>query len=821
MRFSLLILVYLLISFSCRRIAEYEDKYESGQMEALAAGSNALTHFPVSNHLLNYSITGNVSNSSGRTYCALIDFSDSTHWLAGSSDGGVWTSNDNGDNWQALNDHMITTDVYRLAQSYFNHNVFYYCSSARLSDSTGLPIPDILRSTDGGITFHTLANGNFNPSGTKKIICSQSDSNTIYGYSREQAASGIPWYREQVFRSIDGGNTFEPLFIFNSPFTVKELIVFPNGAVLFSSLNDLYYSSSGDSGTYMLISNPFNLPAGRNISRIFMGSCRDFPDVVYAYLVAGSDKSIYKSIDGGMTWNKTFDLSTLSTGWSVLFGAIGVKPDNPDYIVVGDVSLAFSDDGGNSFQKFTGISGPDYHQIFFSPFDSNKLIVTNDHDVSFLDVRQPPQTTFTAKRNNMYTSLNHAGDYYYSGNGIITGRNDYGVQRNVGLSTFSVSGGDGTYCFIHKQDTQVAYITNQNARLTRYDDIYNLSGANSILNQLDTNHDFEADDGVMFIHPFEMNQTDGDQLYFPTHKWLWRSLDRGDNWEKSTNQLGFSSDPTVSLAIGSSSDPVACLVLDDTIWIKPNAASTPPGNEFPLAMTDSIRNVFILPGNDSIMYATFQTASRKIVRCTNVFDPNPIWSDISGNLPAFVRPTCIQVHPDDPDFIMAGSDHGLFVSTDGGVNWTLEENFPYVLISQLRLRQRDKKLFIFSWGRGVWTADLPVLSTHLPERTIEESVLFPNPFTDLLFIRTENQNWNLNTNITFYNTEGKFIYKTGISSTPLFTFDTHNWKAGMYFYKVESEGKNLSSGRVLKKNKLLDNHPVDAKIIISEKLIIT
>jgi hypothetical protein len=47
----------------------------------------------------------------------------------------------------------------------------------------------------------------------------------------------------------------------------------------------------------------------------------------------------------------------------------------------------------------------------------------------------------------------------------------------------------------------------------------------------------DIDDGTWFINPFEMNELDGQQLYFPTQNRLWRTINGADNWEILTSPI--------------------------------------------------------------------------------------------------------------------------------------------------------------------------------------------------------------------------------------------------------------------------------------------
>jgi hypothetical protein len=55
-----------------------------------------------------------------------------------------------------------------------------------------------------------------------------------------------------------------------------------------------------------------------------------------------------------------------------------------------------------------------------------------------------------------------------------------------------------------------------------------------------------------------------------------------------------------------------------------------------------------------------------------------------------------------PEIFIAGTNIGLFYSTNSGVNWFLSNELPYTQITDLKLRESDNRLFVFTHGRGTW-----------------------------------------------------------------------------------------------------------------------
>jgi hypothetical protein len=63
-----------------------------------------------------------------------------------------------------------------------------------------------------------------------------------------------------------------------------------------------------------------------------------------------------------------------------------------------------------------------------------------------------------------------------------------------------------------------------------------------------------------------------------------------------------------------------------------------------------------------------------------------------------------------PDFeaeglVFLGTDHGLYVSVDGGLVWNKWKGFPSVPVADLKIQARERDLVLCTFGRGIWVFD--------------------------------------------------------------------------------------------------------------------
>jgi len=80
------------------------------------------------------------------------------------------------------------------------------------------------------------------------------------------------------------------------------------------------------------------------------------------------------------------------------------------------------------------------------------------------------------------------------------------------------------------------------------------------------------------------------------------------------------------------------------------------------------------------------------------------WLDISGNIP--LGPVnVIREDPVNRDILYAGTDGGVFVSKDGGKDWNVLGNLPFLYVHDLAIHPRDNMIIIATHGRGIWVMD--------------------------------------------------------------------------------------------------------------------
>ena len=124
-------------------------------------------------------------------------------------------------------------------------------------------------------------------------------------------------------------------------------------------------------------SSPAGLPTD-GLGRIGVAVAPSNRSRVYA-IVDAKEGGLFRSDDAGATFAKvSSDARIWGRGW--YFGKIAVDPKNADLLYISNTGVYRSRDGGRTFgEPFKGSpGGDDYHQLWISPDDSNRMILGGD-----------------------------------------------------------------------------------------------------------------------------------------------------------------------------------------------------------------------------------------------------------------------------------------------------------------------------------------------------------------------------------------------------------------------------------------------------------
>jgi len=306
------------------------------------------------------------------------------------NNGGVWKTTDAGHTWTPIFDGQPTGSIGALAVAASDPKTIY------VGSGEGLRRPDLsvgngmYKSTDAGQTWQHLGLRDAQQIGS--ILIDPKDPNRVF-----VAALGHPYgpnAERGVYRSLDGGTTWQKILSKDENTGGIDLAFDPRNsqiiyAVLWASRRPPWtigsaYGAAG-SGLYKSADggNTWNqltkgLPSGTDLGRIGIAIAPSDPSRMYALVQSTKAGGVYRSDDAGESWTHVNSEERVY-GRGDDFACVRVHPQNRDVIFVANTSTYRSDDAGNSFTAIKGApGGDDYHTIWLNPENPDIIAIASD-----------------------------------------------------------------------------------------------------------------------------------------------------------------------------------------------------------------------------------------------------------------------------------------------------------------------------------------------------------------------------------------------------------------------------------------------------------
>lgn len=142
--------------------------------------------------------------------------------------------------------------------------------------------------------------------------------------------------------------------------------------------------------------------------------------------------------------------------------------------------------------------------------------------------------------------------------------------------------------------------------------------------------------------------------------------------------------------------------------------------------------------------------------------------------------------------IFAGTDLGVFKSTDEGASWvSFNTGFPNVEIYDMKYKESPQVLLAATHGRGCFTFDLSTIvaiqNINGTPESFSISQNYPNPFNPVTTIKYEIPSLSFVT-LKIYDALGNEVVsavnKNVHPGKYEYTWNASGFSSGMYFYKI-------------------------------------
>ena len=354
---------------------------------------------------------------------------------AGTAGGGVWKSNDAGTTFNPIFDEYCQS-IGAVALDPNNPDNTIYVGTGETWPRNSVSIGDgLYKSTDGGATWNKL--GFDKSERIANIIVNPKNSNEIY-----VGVLGALWSDSDergVYKSTDAGATWNKILYVDQETGCADLTMDPNDPnTLYASMWEFRrtgwsFNSGGDKSalfkstdggtTWNKIHNGF--PSGK-LGRLAVAVAPSNSNVLYTVIEAEEDskKGLYRSNDAGQSWeqlNNDFGITVRP----FYFSRITVDPRDENVVVKGGLSGSISRDGGKTF-KSLGNMHSDIHDVIFDINNSDIIYSGTDGGVyrswnggtTFEIVENLPLSQFyhisvdDAEPYNVYGGLQDNGSWY-------------------------------------------------------------------------------------------------------------------------------------------------------------------------------------------------------------------------------------------------------------------------------------------------------------------------------------------------------------------------------------------------------------------------
>ena len=779
--------------FRQRAFPSGQIKYEAVQEASIQAMVMKNTNSSRKKSLLQTWQFAGPSNIGGRVSCVAMHPSNLQKMYISSATGGIFKSNDAGTTWFPVFDAQPSLSMGDIAIAPSNAAILYAgtgepnCGGGSMTyDGMG-----IYKSIDSGISWTSV--GLAATRNTGRIAIHPTNPNIVY-----VAAMGDLFgdnANRGIYKTTDGGaNWTQVLFVSDSTggidlvinpthpdtvfATVWERIRRPDRESYGGATCNIYRSYNGGV-TWTILTT--GLPSSSaTVGRIGIDISQSNPATLYAIYAqkTGPFQAIYKTINNGDTWTAVNGASLTSMyatyGW--WNGRIKIDPTNPNTVYAIGFDVYKTVNGGSTWTNLTSGIHPDQHAVYVHPLNPNFVLLGNDGGVSISpdggitwnDVSTLPITQFySCEIDNLQPT------------------NLYGGAQDNGTN-YTPTGNTNDWQWVYGGDGMCVKVDPTNS----FNQFFEYQYGASTFGTFGTRQNWKT---PFVLDPLIPTTTyyGAEKLYkngFAISPDLTHGPGSGNLVYGTITTIAVSKANTNTIYVGTDDGNVQVTTNGGSSWT--NVTGTLPVRWITCVAADPI--------NSMVAYVTI-SGYRYDEYLPHVFrtsNGGASWQDISSNLPQ-APVNDLVIDPLVGTILYAATDVGVYYTLDLGQHWQLLANgLPNVPITQLCLHNATHTLVAATYGRSMYKLDISLV-TSMQNLIPEELTIkcYPNPVTtQILFSINKELN---NASLKIYNLKGQEVFsKTGISGKEL-SINRAFLPSGIYFYKWNAEGKNVTGKLVL------------------------
>ncbi len=712
----------------------------------------------------------------GRVSDIAIDPRNPALFFAGLSTGGLFKTGDNGVTFDSVFDKQPVQSIGAVAIAPSDSDVVWVGTGEPTDRNSAEWGNGVYRSTDGGGTWQHVGLDTSRAIG--RIIVHPKSPETAY-----VAALGNLWADggdRGLFKTTDSGKSWKA--VLTAPTSQASRVGCVDVAMATDNPETIYaalyarrrtpwsfaygvsvtngedvggiFKSTNGGGTWKKCSNGLPTSTGKiglavtpTNPRIVMavvqtdeGGANEFTDI------HSKRGGVFRSEDGGDTWNRTSDLDPRP----FYFSQIRIDPANDQRVYLLGFALLASDDGGKTFREdLSEKLHPDMHALAIQngsapppkppkaepgqtpkaakPPVSLRMLIGNDGGVfqSYAGGKGWEHLSRIPAGEFYRISLDDSQPIYRIAGGLQDNSNWVGPSavyskegiRNCDWTPFT--GADGFYVLFDPTDRDTLYGDNQEGVVHRFN---MRTGELRVLKP-------SASEGrepfrFHWNSPLILSRHKPGVLYLGGNH-VFRFTDRAEHYavispdlsrdEQDKTRVVGSGAEVYGVVYSLAESPARAGTLwagtdDGRLWVTQDDGSK--WTELTQNLPEPVRGQWIVriePGAQDANVAYVAASAYRLgddrPMIARTSDGGKTWTSISGDLPANDPVETVREDPVNPKLLYAGTHFGLFASFDQGGHWVRIGDLPPVRVDDVQIHPRTFDLVIATHGRSVYILD--------------------------------------------------------------------------------------------------------------------
>lgn len=649
-------------------------------------------------------------NVGGRINCLAIHPTNSNTYLAGFSEGGIFRTIDGGNTWVPIFDNAWSLSVSCVVYDSTNPQVIYVGTGDQVLGGYSHVGNGVYKSTDGGNTWQNI--GLSNTGMIAKIVIDPNNHNTLY-----VASSGNPFTSDNnrgLYKSIDAGATWTQILFLNQNTGVDDIAIHTINS-------DTLYCT----GRYRLRSTTNSV-------------------------LVGPKTKIYRSFNGGATWD-TLGNGLPSTPTCLIGLAIPGNSSNTLYASYVDDNYDFgglykSVNNGSTWSLLTTTSanmggfGWYFGEVRINPFNANHIFIggvdltrstnggtlfnavgsgthSDKHDVAFVNSTTVLLATDggfykSTDGGNSFTPMNNfpVTQFYRVAYNPFTPTEYYGGAQDNGSLTGSSTTGINQWGKYYGADGFQSQFDSNNpdiwyAEWQNGNIVASTDGGFSFTNIFSSINSVER---CSWNTPYFVSNFNTQDLYAGTYRVHKNTMGPFATWSPISPDLTNGTANTYHVITALHQSPINQQKIivgtsDARVWYTADDGTnwTQINAGLPIRYISSVK---ASPDNINSFVVTC-SGYRNNDTLPHVYlstNNGANWTSIAGNLPNFaINDVWIRPGSHDSSLLIA-SDGGVYATMNQGQTWNrVGSNMPIIPVFDIEFNPSTQRIFVGTFARSI------------------------------------------------------------------------------------------------------------------------